>query len=177
MVLNVDGAPHTVEDFHTTGAAQTRHKVNARLRNLHTGRHVDRAFTENDRLTVIDLDTRHVLFSYRQGDDLVFSDVQTYEEITVPAGQVGDRQVFLRENEEYRALLLEGKLLEIVLPDHVAMAVVETGAPQKGVADATWKPARVEGGLEVLVPPFIAVGDVVRVDTRDRKYLRKESAG
>ena len=68
-----------------------------------------------------------------------------------------------------------GKLLDIVLPDHVALKVVETATPQKGGSQATFKPARLEGGLEIMVPLFIGPDEIIRVDTRERKYLGKEN--
>jgi len=176
MALMVDGAPHMTEDLHTSGTARTRHKIHARLRNLLTGRHVDRVFTDNERVTVPDMETRHVEFSYKQGEAFVFLDAETFDELTVTAEQIGTRRFFLKEEEQYRALLLEGRLMDIVFPDYAVMKVLETGAPQHGVGDATWKPAKLENDLEILVPPFIATGDSIRVDTRERKYVKKESA-
>lgn len=176
QVLMLDNVPHAVEEFHITGTAKTKRKIHARLRNLTKGVHVERAFWEDERLPSADVENRRVQFSYRDGDRFVFLDAETFDEVALTAEQVGERHWFLRENEEYRAVFLEGKLLEIELPDSVAMKVESTAAPQRGGSDAAWKPAQLEGGLEIMVPLFIATGDVVRVDTRTRKYLRKESA-
>ncbi len=176
QVLLLDGAPHVVEDFHATGTAKTKRKIHARLRNLLKGLHVERTFSEDERVPVAELEQRRVQFSYRQADTFVFLDAESFEELNLPAQQIGERHWFLKENEEYKALFLEGKLLEVVLPDSVALRVAQTAAPQRGGSDAAWKPATLEGGLEIMVPLFIAPGDVVRVDTQTRKYLRKESA-
>lgn len=176
MVLMLDGAPQVLEDLHTTGTAQTKHKLHARLRNLKSGRLSDRVFADNERIPLADLAHRRAQFSYQQGDRYVFLDAETFDELVLSEEQLGERRGFLKENEEYRALVLEGRLLDIVLPPSVALKIVETAPPIRGSSDSTWKPARVETGLEIMVPLFIAQGEVVRVDTHTRKYLGKEHA-
>ena len=176
MVLMLEGAPQILEDLHTTGTAQTKHKLHARLRNLKTGRIADRTFTESERVPIAELAHRRAQFSYKQGDSYVFLDAQSYDELVMTAEQIGDRKLFLKENEEYRALLLEGKLLDIVLPPSLSLKIVETAPPIRGGSDSTWKPAILETGLEIMVPLFISSGEVVRVDTQERKYLGKDNA-
>ena len=89
------------------------------------------------------------------------------------AAQIGERRGFLKENETYKAFYLEGKLLDIELPENVALKVLETAAPQKGGSQASFKTATLEGGLEVMVPLFIGPGDLIRVDTAGRTYISK----
>jgi elongation factor P len=175
LVLLIDGAPHVVEEFHLAGTAQTKHKLHVRLRHLKSGRFTDRTFSEGERVPVADVQHRRVQFSYQDGEDFVFSDVETFEEARLTGDQIGQRRGFLRENEEYRALLLEGRLVDILLPPSVTLKVVETAPPIRGGSDATWKPARLETGLEIMVPLFIAAGEKIRVDTATRKYLGRES--
>ncbi len=176
MVLMLDGAPHFLEDFHVAGSAQTKHKLHTRLRNLKTGRLTDRAFTDNDRVAVAALEHRRAQFSYQQGDRFVFIDAESFDEVVLTAEQIGERHWFLKENEEYRALVLEGRLLDIALPPTVPLRIVETAPAQGGGSDAAWKPATLETGLEIMVPLFIDKGEIVRVDTAARKYLGKESS-
>ena len=177
MVVLLEGAPHMVEDFHLSGTAQTRHKLHTRLRHLKTGRVIDRVFAENERIPIAQIEHRNVQFSYKQGDGFVFMDSRSYDEITLTAEEVGQRQWFIKENEEYQALFLEGKLLDIILPSHVLFRVAETGPAQKGGFDSTWKAAKLEGGLEIMVPLFIAQGEVIKIDTRNSKYLGREAGG
>ncbi len=177
MVLMLEGAPHSLEEFHTTGTAQTRHKLHARLRHLKTGRLLDHVFTEGERVPVADVQHRRVQFSYHDGKDFVFSDVESFDEMNIGTELLGDRRWFIKENEEYRALLLEGRLIDIVLPPTVTLEVVETDPPIRGGSDATWKPARLDTGLEIMVPLFIATGEKIRVDTTARKYSGRESEG
>jgi elongation factor P len=177
MVLMLDGAPQLVEEFHVSGTAQTRHKLHARLRHLKTGRLTDLTFPEGERLPIADVQHRRVQFSYPDGQDFVFSDVESFEELTLSAGQIGDRRCFIKENLEYRALLLDGRLLDIVLPPNVTFEVVDTAPPSSSGSDATWKPARLDAGLEIMVPLFIAPGEKIRVDTTGRKYAGRENEG
>jgi len=177
MVLLVEGGPHAVEEFHVSGTAQTKHKLRARLRHLKTGRLIDYTFGEAERVPVADVQHRRVQFSYHDGKDFVFSDAENFEELTLSAEQLGQRRGFIKEDVEYRALLLEGRLLDIVLPPTVTLQVVETAPPIRGGSDATWKPARLDSGLEIMVPLFIASGEKIRVDTAERKYAGRESEG
>jgi len=177
MVLMLDGAPQMLEEFHVSGTAQTRHKLHAWLRHLKTGRLTDHTFPEGERLPVADVQHRRDQFSYPDGQDCVFSDVESFEELTLSAGQIGDRRCFIKENVEYRALLLDGRLLDIVLPPNVTFEVVDTAPPISGGSDATWKPARLDAGLEIMVPLFIAPGEKIRVDTTGRKYAGRENEG
>jgi len=177
MVLLLDSAPQMVEELHVSGTAQTRHKLHARLRHLKTGRLADHTFSEGDRVPVADVQHRRVQFSYHDGKDYVFSDVESFDEMTLGAELVGERRWFIKEEVEYRALLLDGRLVDIVLPPQVTLEVVETNPPVRGGSDATWKPAKLDTGLEIMVPLFIAPGEKIRVDTAARKYAGRESEG
>jgi elongation factor P len=175
MLLLLDNMPHYLEDFHTSGTAQTRHKLHVRVRNLKTGRVFDRTFAENERVPVGELEHRLVQFSYKQGDTYAFVDTKTFEEMNLPAELAGDRRWFIKENEEYKALFLEGNLIDIVLPPQVVLQVVDTAAPIRGGVDTAWKEAKLETGLEIMVPLFIAKGDLLKVDTQERKYAGKSN--
>ena len=176
-LLLLEGMPYVIEEFHHTGAARSKPKTHTRLRNLRTGHRVERVFSETERVPVAELEGRRVQFSYKQADRFVFQDTATFDELDLTAEQVGERHWFLKENEEYKAWFLDGKLLDIELPDSVPLKVEQTAAPQRGGADGAWKPARLENGLEIMVPLHIASSEVVRVDTQHRKYLHKETAG
>jgi elongation factor P len=175
MVLMLDGSPHVIEDLHTSGTAQTRHKLHTRLRHLTTGRIIDRVFAENERVPVAPLETRRVTYSYAQGDTHVFSDTETFDELEFSGEQLGERRWFLKENEDYKVLLLDGKLLDIVLPSQIPLKVVDTAPPARGGLDTAWKEARLETGLQIMVPLFIANGETIRVDTAAKKYAGRET--
>jgi len=175
MVVMVDNAPHIIEDLRLSGTAQTKHKLHCKLRNLRNGRVFERVFGDTERVTVLELEQRRVQFSYLRGDTYVFTDSDTFEELELTKEQIGDRKLFLKDDLELKAMFLDGKLLDIVMPGHVTLKVIETAPPQKGGSDSAWKAAKLESGLEIMVPLFVGVGDLIRVDTQERKYLGKES--
>lgn len=177
MVILLDGSPHVIEDLHVSGTAQTRHKLHTKLRHLITGRFIDRVFAESERVPVAQLESRRVTFSYAQADKLVFMDAENYEELEFDAEQLGERRGFLKENEEYRALRLDGRLLDIVLPVQIALKVVDTAPPSRGGLGSSWKEARLETGLQLMVPLFIANGETIRIDTAQGKYVGREASG
>ena len=177
MVLMLDGGPHVIEDLHISGTAQTRHKLHTRLRHLTTGRITERVFSESERVPVAPLETRRVTYSYAKTDMRVFSDVETFEEYEFSKEQIGERRWFLKENEEYKALRLDGRLLDIVLPPQISLKVVDTAPPSRTSLNTSWKEAKLETGVQVMVPLFIANGDVIRVDTAEKKYLGKDTTG
>jgi elongation factor P len=176
MVLMLDGSPHVVEDMHTSGTAQTRHRLHTRLRQLQTGRIIDRVFAENERVTVAPLETRRVTYSYAKGDTHVFSDSETFDELEFGSEQLGERRWFLKENEEYKALLLDGRFLDLVVPMQIALKVVDTAPPSRGGLESSWKEAKLETGLQIMVPLFIVKGEAIRVDTAAKKYAGRESS-
>ncbi len=175
MVLILEGTPFVIEDLHTSGTAQTRHKLHTRLRNLKSGHLIDRVFAENERVSVAPMETRRVNYSYSNGETRVFIDAESFEEYELGREQLGERHWYLKENEEYKALLLDGKLLDIVFPQHVPLKVMDTAPPLRGGSDSAWKEARLETGLNINVPLFIAKGETVRVDTLTRKYAGRET--
>lgn len=178
LVLMLDQHPFLLEDFHITGTAKTKHKLHAFLRNLRTGRTAERVFQDNEHVATADLEYRTVQYSYRQEQTFIFLDTESFEELALSAEQVGERRWFLLENKEYKAMFLDGRLLDIVLPDQESLKVEQTAAPQRSSSQTTtFKEAILEGGLQVMVPLFIGPGEVIRVDTRTRKYLGKEGAG
>ena len=175
MVLMLDGSPHVVEDMHTSGTAQTRHKLHTRLRQLQTGKIIDRVFAENERVPVAPLETRRVTYSYAKGDTRTFSDTETFDELEFSLEQLGERHWFLKENEEYKALLLDGRLLDLVLPTQISLKVADTAPPSRGGLESSWKEAQLETGLQIMVPLFIAKGETIRVDTGAKKYAGRDA--
>lgn len=173
QVLLLEGIPHVIEELHVSGTAKTKHKLHVQVRNLQNGHVFERVFPDNERVPTTELEYRRASYSYTQGTAFVFLDAETFEELPLSGEQLGDRRFFLKENEEYRALFLEGRLLDIVLPDTMTLRVRETAPAQHGGGDSAWKSATLEGGLELMVPLFIAPGENLLVDTKTRKYAGK----
>ena len=172
-VLQLDGVPYLIEELHVTGTAKTKHKLHVQVRNLHNGHVFERTFPDNERVPTAELEYRRASYSYARDNVFMFLDAETFVELSLTGGQLGPRRYFLKENEEYRTVVLEGRLLDIVLPDIVTLKVRETAPVQHGGGDSAWKSAVMEGGLEIQVPLFIAPGESLLVDTKTRKYAGK----
>lgn len=173
QVLLLDGAPHVVEELHISGTAKTKHKRHVQVRNLQNGHVFERTFPDNERVPTTEMEYRRAGFSYARDNVYTFLDAETFEELTLTGEQLGDRRYFLKENEEYRTVVLEGRLLDIVLPDVMTLKVQETAPAQHGGGDSAWKPALLEGGLTIQVPLFVAAGEDLLVDVKTRKYAGK----
>ena len=118
------------------------------------------------------METRRATYSYAKADVQVFIDIETFEEFEFSNEQLGERRWFLKENEEYKALRLDGRLLDIVLPPQIPLKVVETAPPARSGATTSWKEAKLETGLEVMVP---AIHRQRRHDPR--RHRRQEIPG
>src|SRR5260221_6850295 len=170
MVLMLAGVPQAVEEFHISGTAQTKPKLHARLRHLRTGRLTDHTFSEGERVPLADVQYRRVEFSYHDPEDFVFSDVETFEELTLSTKEIGERRWFIKENQECRALFLEGRPVDIILPPTVVVEVTDTAAPIRGGSDGAWQPAILDAGLGIMGPRFIAPREQIRVYTIQRQH-------
>jgi elongation factor P len=175
MALMLDGAPYIIEDFHVSGTAQTRHKLHVRLKHLLSGRFIEKVFAENERVPLIELETKHVTYSYSQGGTHVFMDVTSFEELDLNDEQLGERRWFLKEEQEYKVLMLDGRVADLIVPAQIPLKVIDTAAPVRGATDTAWKEAKLETGLQIMVPLFISKGETIRVDTVEKKYAGREN--
>ena len=140
-LLLVSGAPEVLEEFHMSGTAQTKPKLHARLRHLRTGRLTEHTFLEGERVPIADAQYRRARFSYHDGQDNVFSDAETFEELTLSAQQIGERRWFIKENGEYRALFINGRLV-----GYYAAADRGPGSGRYRCAHPRWCRRRLETG-------------------------------
>ncbi|MCS7015722.1 MAG: elongation factor P [Gemmatales bacterium] len=176
-VITLDGAHWIVEDYHIQKTAQRKPVLQVRLRNMRTGHVVERSFSETDRVEVPEVATRPFQYLYEDHNGYVFMDVETFDQITVPAEIIGKGKWLLREGAEFAIRLVEGHPVQVVFPPNFVDEVVETGeGSASGHASNVLKDAKLACGLEIKVPQFIRIGDMVRVDTETHKYLGKESA-
>jgi elongation factor P len=124
------------------------------------------------------LETKDYNYSYKDGDDFVFVDAETFEPVSLNGDMVGDMMKYLRENDTCKITFYDGKALSMELPQTVTLKVIETEPGIKGAtAAAQTKPATLETGLTVQVPSFITEGELVVVQTEDGKYLRRAKEG
>jgi len=114
--------------------------------------------------------------TYKEGDDYIFMDMETYEEGRLNAQQIGDRVKYLKDGMEVNVVRWDDQVIDVELPNSVVLEVTQTDPGVKGdTATGGTKPAIVETGAQVMVPLFISIGERIRIDTREDKYLGRES--
>ena len=172
MVILEDGQLYQVLDRDLKTPGNLPSKLTIKVKNLKSGFVNDRRVHPEDKVEQAFLETRDFQYLYKDGDGFVFMDKETYDQITLDKEWVGDLMMYLKENEDAKVTFHEGKALSLELPNTVELKVTDTEPSVKGAtAQAQYKPATLETGLKITVPPFISVGDTVTVDTRECKYL------
>ena len=176
LVLNLDGQLWTVIDFQHVKPGKGGAFVRTKLKNVLSGKVVDKTFNAGVKVETANVDRREMQYLYRDGDDLVFMDTQSYDQLHIGSATVGDSDHFLLENQDAIVGLHEGVPLFVELPTSVALTVEYTEPGLQGDrSTGGTKPARLETGYEIAVPLFITTGEKVKVDTRDGSYLGRAS--
>ena len=144
------------------------------LKNLITGTKLNQRFRASETVERVRLDQKDFQFLYAEGENLIFMDNDTYEQLELARDWVGDRAAFLQDGMTVTVEMYEGRPIGITLPQHVTLAIAEADPVVKGqTAASSYKPAVLENGVRILVPPFIASGERVVVDTEELTYLRR----
>lgn len=144
------------------------------LKNLLDGRKLNERFRSADTIERVRLEQKDFQFLYAEGDMLVFMDADTYEQIELQTEFVGDRAAFLQDGMTVTLEMHEGRPIGITLPQQVTLEIVEADAVVKGqTQSSSYKPAVLENGVRLLVPPFVSAGEKVVVDTNEVAYIRR----
>ena len=144
------------------------------LKNLVDGRKTNVRFRSSETVERVRLDTKDFQFLYAEGDMLTFMDKETYEQVSLPQDLLGDAAAFLQDGMDVVMELYEEKPLSVQLPDQVEATIVEADAVVKGqTASSSFKPALLDNGVRVMVPPHIASGTRIIVNVYDREYVGK----
>lgn len=145
-----------------------------KMRNIATGKIIENRFRSEDRVDTINVDRQSCTFSYRSGDNFVFMNDKTYDEVEVHETILGDDRMYLLEGNPATVMVAEGRVLGVELPPAVELTVSEC---DPGIKNATatnvYKSGVLETGLSVQIPPFINIGDKVKVSTEDGSYLER----
>jgi elongation factor P len=172
MTLNLDGQLWGVVDFQHVKPGKGGAFVRTKLKNVLTGKVVDRTFNAGVKVEVANVDKREMQYLYREADDFVFMDVQDYDQPRVPAATVGDAADYLLEEQTVTVAFNDGVPLYVDLPAAVELAVSQTDPGVQGDrSTGGTKPATLETGAQIQVPLFITTGERIRVDTRSGEYL------
>ena len=174
MVLNLDGELWSVVEFQHVKPGKGGAFVRTTLKNVLSGKVVDKTFNAGVKVETATVDKRNFQYLYPDGEDFVFMDLETYDQITVTGDTVGDAAKFLLPETEVIIGMHEGTPLYVELPTNVVLEVTYTEPGLQGDrSSAGTKPATVETGATVQVPLFVNTGDKIKVDTRDGRYISR----
>ena len=172
MTLNIDGSLWTVVEFQHVKPGKGPAFVRTKMKQVLTGKVVEKTFNAGVKVEIAVVEKRDMQFLYKDGEDFVFMDTTTYDQMTISAATVGDGANFLLENAEVNVAIHEGQPLYIELPASVTLEITYTEPGIQGDrSSGGTKPATVETGIDIQVPLFIKQGEKVLVDTRDGSYL------
>jgi elongation factor P len=172
VVLNIDGQLWTVIDFQHVKPGKGGAFVRSKLKNVLTGKVVDKTFNAGVKVETASVDRRDMQYLYRDGDSWVFMDNNSFEQFPVPDTIVGDSSKYLLENQTVQVAIHEGNPIIVDLPASVEIMLTYTEPGLQGDrSSGGTKPATLETGAEIQVPLFIDSNTKVKVDTRDGSYL------
>ncbi|MDQ1585232.1 MAG: elongation factor [Actinomycetota bacterium] len=178
MVLNIDGQLWSVVEFQHVKPGKGGAFVRSKLKNVLSGKVVDRTFNAGTKVETANVDKRDMQYLYKEGEDFVFMDMSSYDQIHVPAATIGAGASYLLENQDTVVALHEGTPLYVELPASVELTISYTEPGMQGDrSTGGTKPATLETGAEIAVPLFIVTGEKVKVDTRDGSYLGRVTGG
>jgi elongation factor P len=174
MTLDLEGTLFTVLEFQHVKPGKGGAFVRTKLRNVKTGAVLERTFRADERVGYARLERSEKQFLYREGEDLVFMDLETYEQMQVPGSVAGEMARYLTEGSTATIATHEGVPLSVELPASVVLSVSATEPGVKGDrVSGALKPATLETGLVVQVPLFVDAGDRIKVDTRSGEYIER----
>jgi len=177
MVIRLEGTTYRVvnAEYHA-GGGKMGGVAHARLRNLETGSVTERRFRVDERLEDLTSERRTMEFSYQDGDDFVFMDPQTFDQVPIPQRAIGPAARFLQPGIQMAVDFLGERAIGVVMPETVEIRVAETAPPMHAAETSALKEATLENGLVILVPLFIKPGEVIRVDVESGKYVERVKA-
>ena len=175
LKIEIDGTPFEIIEFQHFKPGKGGAMVRTKLRNILNGRVLDNTFRSGEKVERPNLESRDMQFLYHEGEQLVFMDMTTYDQMHMDAEATDGKANYLKDGQECRVLLYNEKPLDIEIPASLVLEVTETEPGAKGdrVSNVP-KPATLETGVVIQVPIFVNIGDRVKVDTRTNGYLGRE---
>ena len=171
-----DGEPYSIVDFQHVKPGKGGAFVRTKLKHMRLGRVIDNTFRAGEKVELVDFDEKRMQYLYHD-DRFHFMDLETYDQISLSAEEVGDARDFLKENIEVEILFINDSPVTVELPNFIELQIVKTDPGIRGdTASGGSKPATLESGAVVQVPLFLNEGDVVKVDTRSGEYLGRVAA-
>jgi elongation factor P len=173
--IELDGSVWRVVEFLHVKPGKGSAFVRTKLKNVKTGNTVDKTFRAGETVPQAVIEKKDMQHTYRDGEELVFMDMETYEEARLTPTEIGPQVKYLKEEMSVSVVSWNGQILEVELPNSIVLEVTQTDPGVKGdTATGGTKPAILETGAQVMVPLFISIGERIKVDTRTDAYLGRE---
>lgn len=174
LKLEINGEPYVITQFEFVKPGKGQALYKCRLKNMITGTQFDRTFRSGEKFNEANLEEVEMEYLYYDGDNYCFMNTSTYDQVFLAKDQVGDATQFLKENIICQVLLYDEKPIGITLPNFIDLRITQTDPWVKGdTASGDSKPAELETGHSVQVPPFVEEGELIRIDTRTGAYVER----
>lgn len=174
MAIRHNGDVWIVNEFQHVKPGKGHAFIRTKLKQFKTGKVVDYTFRQHDNIEEVSLRGKEMQYLYAAGEELCLMDNETYDQINVPADLMGDQLKFLKEGNQVNVLYMEGNIIQVSLPMFIELTVTEASPGIKGdTVSNLQKPVTLETGAEIQAPLFIKKGNVLKIDTRDGKYIER----
>ncbi len=173
-VIDLDGEFYIVVGYQHVKPGKGPAYMKVKLKNLVKGNVIEKTFRSTEKINDVYIERKPMQYLYNSGNEYIFMDQETYEQIALSEEYIGDSANLLKEGEVVEVQFYKNNPISVILPTFVELEVVETEPGVKGdTVSGAMKPAKVETGLTVNVPLFVNVGDKIKVDTRDNSYVER----
>jgi elongation factor P len=177
VTIELDGSVWRVVEFLHVKPGKGSAFVRTKLKNAQTGSVIEKTFRAGETVPQASLEKLTMQYTYKDGDQYVFMDMETFDEARLNPDQLGDRVKFLKEEMSVNILFWNETVLDVELPNTIVLEITDTDPGLKGdTATGGTKPAIVETGAQIMVPLFVTIGERIKIDTRDGSYLGREQS-
>ena len=174
ITIEWDGGVWNIVDFQHVKPGKGAAFVRTKIKNIMTGAVVERSFNPTDKMPRAIVETKEMQYVYNDGELYYFMDTETYEQIPLNKDQVEDAIPYVKEGTNVTVKFFKGSAFSVAAPNFVEMEVIDTEPGFKGdTATNTTKPATFETGVELQVPTFVEIGDILQIDTRDGRFIKR----
>lgn len=174
LKIEIDGEPHVVTQFQFVKPGKGQALYKCKLKNMVTGTQFDKTYRSGEKMKEANLEEQGMEYLYCDGESYCFMNMSTYDQIFLSEDQVSDAKAFLKENTVCNTLLFDGRVIGISLPNFVELKIEKAEPWAKGdTASGSTKPATLETGVVIQVPPFVEEGEMVKIDTRTGEYVER----
>ena len=174
LTLELDNGLWSVVEFLHVKPGKGAAFVRTKLKNVETGNVLEKTFRAGEKVAKAMLNRKEMQYLYKAGEEFVMMDLESYEQLQLTKDQVGDGVKYMKEDMIVQVLMHDTKIIGVDIPAHVELKVVDTPPAEKGnTAQGGTKPATLETGATIMVPLFVDIGDMIRVDTRTGEYMER----